>query len=449
MSAIVFVGPTISTEEVRSVIDARCLPPVAQGDVYRAALQRPRCIGVVDGYFHGVPSVWHKEILWAMAQGIHVFGSASMGALRAAELSAFGMKGVGRIFEDYRAGRLQDDDEVAVVHGPGEAGFTPLSEPMVNIRATLERAVERARLSAATAQALCRLGKSMSFEERDWHALLERARTGGLPTEELDRLKAWLPDGRVDLKRQDALDMLGAMRDLIASDAAAMRVDYDFEWTDMWEQVTSRWLTSSAPQGDAGQLESDLVLDELRLEDARFGEAKGSAVLRFLALREAERRRIGVERQAHLAKITEYRSREGLFHRAELLEWLSRNEMELAEFEDLMADEIRIEAASGFSDVALKESLIAQLRLSGDYARLRERARQKHEVLTQTGSPQPAAGDTAMSPIELVAWYFGSRLARPVPEDLDRYVRELGLSSRAEFYRILAREYLYLSHNQE
>ncbi len=276
MSAIVFVGPTISTEEVRSVIDAVCLPPVAQGDVYRAALRRPRCIGVVDGYFHGVPSVWHKEILWAMAQGVHVFGSASMGALRAAELSAFGMRGVGRIFEDYAAGRLQDDDEVAVVHAPEEAGFTPLSEPMVNIRATVERAIEQAPLSTPTGQALCRLGKSMPFEARGWHTLLQLARADGLPGEELDRLEAWLPAGRVDLKRQDALDMLGAMRQLMSSDAAAMRAGYDFEWTDMWEQVTSRWLTSASPRCEAGELESDLVLDELRLEDVRFGEAEVS-----------------------------------------------------------------------------------------------------------------------------------------------------------------------------
>ncbi len=449
MSAVVYVGPTISAEEVGSAIDAVCLPPVAQGDVYRAAMRKPRCIGLVDGYFHGVPSVWHKEILWAMAQGIHVFGSASMGALRAAELSAFGMKGVGRIFEDYRAGRLQDDDEVAVVHAPAEAGFTSLSEPMVNIRASLERAVQQAVLSAATAEALCRLGKSMAFESRDWSALLERARAGGLPPAELDGLEAWLPDGRVDLKRQDALAMLGAMRRLLEDDAAPMRVGYDFEWTDMWDQVTARWLTSAPGHGQTTELESDLVLDELRLDGARFGEAKRAAVVRRLALREAERRRLAVERAAHLAKITEYRGDRRLFDRAALLEWLARNDLDIAEFEALMADEVRIEAATGFAGAALGESLIAQLRLSGDYAELRERARDKHDVLARSGSPRPGAGDTGLAPIELLAWYFGQRLGRSLPEDLDSYVRELGLESRAEFYRILAREYLYCRHNPE
>jgi len=41
-------------------------------------------IGVIDGYLRWA-TVWHKEILWAMAEGIHVFGAASIGALRAAD----------------------------------------------------------------------------------------------------------------------------------------------------------------------------------------------------------------------------------------------------------------------------------------------------------------------------------------------------------------------------
>src|SRR5947209_16461006 len=123
MSVYVFTGPTLSAEEARTVLDAVYLPPVSQGDVYRVSFRRPTAIGIIDGYFERIPAVWHKEILWAMSHGIHVFGSASMGALRAAELEAFGMEGVGAIFEAYRDGRLEDDDEVAVVHGPADVGY--------------------------------------------------------------------------------------------------------------------------------------------------------------------------------------------------------------------------------------------------------------------------------------------------------------------------------------
>jgi len=74
--------------------------------VLRALVDRPRVIGIVDGYFERVPAVWHKEILWAMSRGVHVLGAASMGALRAAELHPFGMVGVGAIFEGFRDGEL-------------------------------------------------------------------------------------------------------------------------------------------------------------------------------------------------------------------------------------------------------------------------------------------------------------------------------------------------------
>src|ERR1700719_1335144 len=111
VSVYIFTGPTISAGEAARELKAIYLPPAAEGDVYRAALQRPQAIGIIDGYFQSVPAVRHKEILWTMGRGIHVFGSASMGALRAAELAPFGMEGVGNIFQLYRDGTLEDDDE--------------------------------------------------------------------------------------------------------------------------------------------------------------------------------------------------------------------------------------------------------------------------------------------------------------------------------------------------
>ena len=120
-----------------------------QGDVYEAALGRPAIIGIIDGYFEVTPTVWHKEILWAMAQGIHVYGSASIGALRAAELHTFGMVGIGRIFEAYRDGILTDDDEVAVLHGPEELGYPVVTEAMVNILAPRSRGGWREAFSTA------------------------------------------------------------------------------------------------------------------------------------------------------------------------------------------------------------------------------------------------------------------------------------------------------------
>ena len=90
----VFVGPTLAVSDARAELDAVYLPPVTAGDVHRLWRLRPRAIGIIDGFFEHAPAVWHKEILWIMEQGVHVFGSAGMGALRAVELEMFGMRGV-------------------------------------------------------------------------------------------------------------------------------------------------------------------------------------------------------------------------------------------------------------------------------------------------------------------------------------------------------------------
>ena len=126
-----------------------CRPPICrrsgrETSIAWCATAAPRAIGIIDGGFLDVASVWHREILWALSQGVHVFGAASMGALRAAELDGFGMRGVGRIYAAYRDGcwpgydeAFEDDDEVAVIHAPPEAGGLPLSDAMVDLRDTL------------------------------------------------------------------------------------------------------------------------------------------------------------------------------------------------------------------------------------------------------------------------------------------------------------------------
>ena len=152
---------------------------------------------------------------------------ASMGALRAAELHSFGMRGVGRIFEAFRDGVLEDDDEVAVVHGPAEIGYPPASEAMVNIRATLALAEAEGVLKPGSRRALETSAKALFYADRNWPALLMGAAAHGVPDSEAAALSDWLRQGRVDQKRLDALEMLAAMRETpAAGEPRALRVSF-------------------------------------------------------------------------------------------------------------------------------------------------------------------------------------------------------------------------------
>ncbi len=242
---VAFIGPSLPGTAARASGEVIVLPPARRGDILAAIeAHAPDAIALVDGYFEQVPSVWHKEILFALAAGITVAGAASMGALRAAELWAFGMVGVGRVFEAYAGGRFppfedafEDDDEVAVVHGPAEAGY-PATDALVDIRATLAAAVAAGLLDLATATALVATAKRLFYKDRSYAALLDRARADGIDPAALDRLAAWLPSGRVLQKRADAEALLTALaHGTLHSAPAAFR----FERTLIWE----RWQAGS------------------------------------------------------------------------------------------------------------------------------------------------------------------------------------------------------------
>jgi hypothetical protein len=449
VTVCVFTGPTLSAAEARAVLDAVYLPPARQGDVYRAVQRhRPRVIGLVDGYFQDVPSVWHKEILWAMAEGVHLFGSASMGALRAAELAPFGMRGVGRIFEAFRAGRLppdqdepfEDDDEVAVVHRPAAAGFAALSEALVNIRATLAAAVESGVISSATRRTLVGIGKGLFYPDRSYEVLLERGESAAVPPAELEALRAWLPGGRKDQKRADALAMLREIRELASTDPGPARVAYVLQQSDMWRRAAESFEIGPGETVEGSAALAELVLDELRLDGPAYEEARRAAVLRLASLREGGEPSPPLDRAARTRAASLLRTRLGLADRPALERWLARHDLDAAAWSRLVEDETRLQALEHRWERSLREHLLAHLRLAGTYAAYAARARAKQRVV----------GDGAARSIDewarfrLTAWYFEQRGGLE-PEDVAIHAASRGFPDLDAFYRALWREHAFVT----
>jgi hypothetical protein len=204
---VVFLGPSLDLDAARTELAADYRPPAAQGDVLSAWRSGARRIGIIDGRFNDVPSVWHKEILLALEEGALVFGAASMGALRAAELHRFGMIGVGQVFEWYRDGVLGDDDEVAVIHGREEHGFSAQSEALVNIRAAVGSASEAGVISAELGARLLALAKSEFYPRRSYTNLARAAKQHGLDGAALDAFFSFAR-AQEPLKRRDARALL-------------------------------------------------------------------------------------------------------------------------------------------------------------------------------------------------------------------------------------------------
>ncbi|PKL56052.1 MAG: TfuA-related McrA-glycine thioamidation protein [Methanomicrobiales archaeon HGW-Methanomicrobiales-6] len=211
---VVFLGPSCDHAAAREILDADYRPPAKRGDIARAAEGGARIIGLIDGVFFQDCAVAHREILAALRAGVRVVGASSMGALRAAELDGLGMEGVGEIYRAYREGRFVADDEVALLFDPET--FVPLSEPLVNIRATIQRALECNVIGADAVGALLEAARGLYFPDRTYDAVAEAAE-GKVDPADLARFAAFAGEHAVDRKREDALMALWYIRDLAES----------------------------------------------------------------------------------------------------------------------------------------------------------------------------------------------------------------------------------------
>jgi hypothetical protein len=228
---ILFVGPTLPDAAEIADPDIALRPPARQGDIVEALENGANVIGLIDGLFENVAPVWHKEILFALSKGVRVYGAASMGALRAAECAAFGMVGIGRIYEAYASGTVADDSAVAQIHGPAELGYLPLSEPLVNVQATLRALAEAGAISEAEQAALRARSEAMFFKSLTYRSLAD---TADLPDPARRRaISDFLRANAINQKRIDALELLHAIVDCPNERQQPPR-DWTFKANSLW-----------------------------------------------------------------------------------------------------------------------------------------------------------------------------------------------------------------------
>jgi len=210
---VVFLGPSLDPEEARRILPAaEYRPPAKRGDILRAAGDGAGILGLIDGVFFQDCSVAHREILSVLRRGVRVIGASSMGALRAAELDGFGMEGVGEIYALYRSAAVESDDEVALSFDP--LSFRPLSEPLINIRHNLRRAVEQGVLDPGEAETLLSAARDLYFPRRTWAAVL-RAAEDRIDSGSLERFRHFLETDYRDLKREDAIAALQRIAEIV------------------------------------------------------------------------------------------------------------------------------------------------------------------------------------------------------------------------------------------
>lgn len=205
----IYVGPSLNRDVIKETLpEAVIHEPIKGGDILsllNTEEARPSHIHIIDGYYYSVPSVRHKEIEQALAQGICVSGCASLGALRAAECRQMGMVGSGRVYEYYQATFVSGDDEVAVLHEEVYP-YRMLSMPLINLRLSLQEMVAESLIGKGRMEEILEFYKNMFFADRKLNDI-EKI------TSSKEEYKAIMSSYR-DWKREDAVESIGLLRSI-------------------------------------------------------------------------------------------------------------------------------------------------------------------------------------------------------------------------------------------
>ncbi len=176
---MVFAGPSLSPDLKEKNQNITFRDPVLQGDIaHESDYAKENIFVIVDGYYKSVPSIWHKEILYANNKGKIVIGCSSLGAIRAAEMDSYGMIGKGKIYQWYKENVITRDPDVAVAHGTKEDNYKAYTIPIVNIKASLE--FSKDDIDQRDIEEALNLSREIFFEHRTMPSLLNKIRSSNL-----------------------------------------------------------------------------------------------------------------------------------------------------------------------------------------------------------------------------------------------------------------------------
>lgn len=431
---VVFVGPSLDQANVAAFVDADVQGPAAKGDLARAVAQGSPAILLIDGVYERTPAVGHKEILWALEQGVAVYGASSMGALRAAELDTFGMIGVGSVYEQLRDASIVGDDEVAVAHLSAEYGYRAVSVALVDVTATLAAARRAGVIDAVGDDALLRASKVLFYAQRSWPTILDAARASGLGGDRVERFRAWLPSGQRSQKADDARAALSRL----AADLERRTAHPSRQWrlarTEHWQQMEGRLGLRFARGAD---LLHDSIADGLRIEGS-YVEVYQAAMVRVLA--SALARLTCKALPNGPAAVALLRRHLDLDDDAALDRWVDDNHFDDVGLERFAVDQAALVWAHGSAGEDAERAIPDVLRLRGHLADLVSGAASVQRRLQDAGIEQLDLDVLGLTEAELWHWHFGHE---PVPEDLAAHARWLGFADVSAMRRAVTRNWYY------
>jgi TfuA protein len=204
---VIFLGPSLSRDKARKILDADYRLPAKKGDLLKLILKEVNIVGLVDGYFlQDYPPTPIEVYNLVRKRDVKVLGSSSLGALRSVELGKYGMIGIGKIFRLFRDGILNSDDEVAVT-------FTEYmnykSEALIDIRYNLFLAQKYKIIDNITKRSILKISKQTYFPYRTYEDILDKCKLKYPEIHsQLESFRDYVLNNKKSLKEMDAVRLL-------------------------------------------------------------------------------------------------------------------------------------------------------------------------------------------------------------------------------------------------
>ena len=212
---LIYTGLSLPFSEAKEILDSHddievvYKRPIKRGDLSHDIKENPDIIAIIDGVFHQNSAVGHREILSVMKKGVKVYGSSSMGALRASELDVLGMEGIGYCYNEYASGNVTSDDDVAVMLD--SETIEALSVPLISMNYVFTNAVAENIITKEEKDELIKITKETYYPKRNYAQTLSQS---SLDADKKGKLIDFIRTSK-DIKKEDAKELLNHIKSVI------------------------------------------------------------------------------------------------------------------------------------------------------------------------------------------------------------------------------------------
>ncbi len=435
-ATLVFTGPTLSWEAVRQFPGAMPLPPAAQGDVQLAVqTHRPKALLLVDGLEFGRGAVaWHKELLYALEQGVRVYGAGALGAQYAVDLEAYGMVGLGEVFRLYRERRIEAVDDVAAAYEQHGEIFERNSISMINLHATCVRAEAAQVANTDTLQAILAAAETIPFGQRTLSRLRQATASRGLPEGAFDAFAAFCTEHFHDLQQEDALE---ALRNITSSTPPAPNsaAPYAFSKSVVSQMALER---ERLVDIDGTSCRISEIVSHAALHQPGFSAVCTHALHRSLVLLLAEEMRVVPNADEIAEEKIRFWRRLRLTTKEAQLAWQQRNQCADDVFDALMREEAALRRMRRwllnlFAQANGPAAIVKQLWLDNAYEEAACNAKREHALLEKDLDDRCVQLRALAEQPQIIQNHFRANPGLDIDADYAAWVSDLGLSQEEAY----------------